>query len=147
MIKCTISIKEESMNYYVTIYSILFNDNNEFLALQYRDGKWAFPGGHLENGENWNKAILREIKEETGIDKDEIFIKLPIHIDTWTYGGKNYFGSVLLGKTCIKKIELSEEHLRYKWVDKITCRELTPKYDSFFEIVEKAYDLIFSYED
>ena len=30
-------------------------------------GKWAFPGGFVEYGEDPERAVLRELKEETGV--------------------------------------------------------------------------------
>jgi len=30
------------------------------------EGEWSFPGGHVELGESWEKALLRELEEETG---------------------------------------------------------------------------------
>lgn len=30
-------------------------------------GTWGFPGGHLEYGETFESAAIREVKEETGI--------------------------------------------------------------------------------
>lgn len=34
-------------------------------------GKWEFPGGKLEQGESGESALVREIKEEVGLDIHE----------------------------------------------------------------------------
>ena len=34
----------------------------------YYGGKWVFPGGKVEKGEDVIKAMLRELKEEVGVD-------------------------------------------------------------------------------
>src|SRR3989338_9703935 len=34
--------------------------------------EWSFPGGHIEFGETIAQAAIREVKEETGLDVDEI---------------------------------------------------------------------------
>ncbi len=31
------------------------------------DGTWSVPGGHLEQGESWEKTAKREVEEETGL--------------------------------------------------------------------------------
>jgi 8-oxo-dGTP diphosphatase len=54
---------------------ILLNDQNAVL-LQLRDNKptipypnmWAIPGGHIDKGETPLECILREVKEELGIE-------------------------------------------------------------------------------
>ena len=30
-------------------------------------GGWSFPGGHVEQGESWAEALVRELREEVGI--------------------------------------------------------------------------------
>lgn len=61
-----------------TVLAYIFNDKDEILML-YRnkeendinEGKWMGVGGHLEKGETKDDALIREIKEETGLDVKE----------------------------------------------------------------------------
>lgn len=36
--------------------------------MPYRPGSWDLPGGHLALGESFERCLLREIEEETGLD-------------------------------------------------------------------------------
>jgi ADP-ribose pyrophosphatase YjhB (NUDIX family) len=38
------------------------------LLVKTRNGGWVYPGGQVEVGENLMDALVREIKEESGID-------------------------------------------------------------------------------
>lgn len=35
-------------------------------------GTWCAPGGHLESGESWEKCARREVREETGLEIENI---------------------------------------------------------------------------
>lgn len=47
-------------------YGIVVHDNKILLTKQY--GKYEMPGGGVDLGEEPNDAVVREIKEETGIE-------------------------------------------------------------------------------
>ena len=42
-------------------------DAVRYLLVKDRFGRWTFPKGHIEAGENAEEAALREVAEETGI--------------------------------------------------------------------------------
>ena len=47
---------------------VLMN-HDSVLLLQYPQGHWSFPKGHVEDGEDHHTTARRELKEETGISK------------------------------------------------------------------------------
>ena len=50
---------------------IVKNDNNQILFI-YRRGKWDLPKGKAEKGESIKETAIREVIEETGIEKLKI---------------------------------------------------------------------------
>ena len=55
------------------------------------EGCCQLPGGHVEDGETLIQGVIREIKEETGIELDEFEINKPFY--EILYYIKNYQGS------------------------------------------------------
>lgn len=46
-------------------------ENNKVVVMDRKNDDWpgiTFPGGHVEIGESFSDAVIREIKEETGLD-------------------------------------------------------------------------------
>lgn len=50
--------------------AIIIRDNNVLLMHRRKDGDeyWTFPGGGVEEGENWETTVVREVKEETSLN-------------------------------------------------------------------------------
>ena len=61
------NIQEEPSIKKMKARALLINSSNEILIANY-GGVFLLPGGSIEKGEDPNLAIIREIKEETGID-------------------------------------------------------------------------------
>ena len=62
-------INKDYENVVTRVKAIIINSKEEIL-LGYSYYEYQFPGGHVEEGENLNFALKRELKEETGLDYD-----------------------------------------------------------------------------
>ncbi|MFF0451275.1 NUDIX domain-containing protein [Streptomyces sp. NPDC004609] len=45
-------------------------------AIEPRAGRVALPGGFIDFGEDWRHAVVRELREETGIEADQADVRL-----------------------------------------------------------------------
>lgn len=56
------------------VCSAVVRDTEQRVLLTRRadNGKWCLPGGHLESGESVTEGIVREVKEETGLDVEVV---------------------------------------------------------------------------
>jgi ADP-ribose pyrophosphatase YjhB (NUDIX family) len=53
----------------VACSAAVFDSNRQLLLTRRTDNqKWCLPGGHLESGESVTEGVVREVKEETGLD-------------------------------------------------------------------------------
>jgi putative (di)nucleoside polyphosphate hydrolase len=72
------SIDKTKLPYRKAVTGYVVDKNNYFLLLQnihYQKNHWRPPGGGINEGEDPEKALLRELKEELGTDKFEIIAK------------------------------------------------------------------------
>ena len=77
------------------------------LFLKKSDETWELPGGHLNVGENFKAAGIRETLEETGIKISKLKLIMKQH-DFRLY----------VSRPKVIKVRLSDEHTDYKWVNR-----------------------------
>src|SRR5215212_11975083 len=59
----------------VTAGAVIFNDRREVLLLKHRfraGSGWGLPGGFMEKGEQPIDALRRELREEIGMEVDDV---------------------------------------------------------------------------
>ncbi len=110
-------LKEHSAG--IVLYRSEDNSSNMILLLHYGNGHWDFPKGNIEVNETQIQAAVRELEEETGINR---FRLVPGFKETLVYNYKKKSEQVAktvtfyLGITTISKVVISSEHIGYVWL-------------------------------
>lgn len=112
----------------------------EILIVQRADhcsspGTWSGPGGKLDPGEDFDTALMRELKEEIGIDVSPYKKEVLFH-KYFYFLGKNIeikFYKVLLNQK--PNITLNNEHQDYLWIDpqEALSMNLTEDFDTILK--------------
>lgn len=103
-----------------TVGAIIFNPENKVLLC--RSSKWGnkyvFPGGHIELGEKMEDALIREVKEETGLDIFDIqLISLQEAVYSDTFEAKKHFIFIdFICRTESSEVTLNDEAEEFAWV-------------------------------
>lgn len=100
-------------------------------------GKWSIPGGLVELGETLEQAVIREFKEETGLDVEASeYIDAVDNIDRDETGRVRYHFVIV---DCLVRLRGGEpragsdaEELEWVALDEVEDHELTKTFRLFF---------------
>jgi 8-oxo-dGTP pyrophosphatase MutT (NUDIX family) len=138
----------------ITTNSFIFYENKLLVVYHKKLGIWLHPGGHVGENESFLEALIREIKEEVGLDVEIISNKKfktnkyehvkeePTPFRVSVSVNKSAIRLDYVAKTNTNKITLQEQELLdYKWINEEEINELntTPL---FKEIAHEAFKVI-----
>ncbi len=131
----------------VVAKAVIQNESGEVLLLrrvetdERRPGEWDFPGGGVEDEEELQAGVIREIQEEAGLKVDEVAL---VYAATEAKPDNSSVTKLLFaGKVSVDAVTLSFEHDDYKWVDVETA--LTEFPHPFYSVGlahAREYDLL-----
>lgn len=84
-----------------------------------QEGRYHVPGGRIEIGENFEAALQREVREETGLTVD---IVMPLYVGEWRPVIKGVPHQIIATFLVCRlsseaEIVLSDEHDAYEWIE------------------------------
>ena len=89
-------IDDEIESKVTRVKGLIINSKGKIL-LAHNNNTYQFPGGHLEDDEDMDSCIIREIKEETGISvevKEEPFLCIKTYDNDYFGTGKKVLNSI-----------------------------------------------------
>lgn len=126
--------------------AVVFLKSSEvkYLLLRYGAGHWDFVKGNVEPKESEKDTVIRELKEETGIDDARFINDFREKIEYfYRRQGTTVHKEVIffLIETHTEQVRLSFEHVGYTWLDYSNAlKKLTFK--NAKDVLQKAHELL-----
>jgi len=103
-----------------TVGAFIFNQAGELLLLKSHKwpGQYVVPGGHIELGERIEEAVIREVKEETGLEVYDLkFILFQEFIyDPSFWKPRHFIFFDYACRTESTEVQLNDEAEEHAWV-------------------------------
>lgn len=116
----------------------IFEKEGKFLFLEEPDHRWELPGGKVEKGHSHKETLMKELKEELGLND----VKIGELVYSWKLISNKYNLPREYTVLCFaarfprnQKIKLSDEHINYKW---LTIKEID-KLNAFQEFKDTIH--------
>jgi 8-oxo-dGTP pyrophosphatase MutT (NUDIX family) len=125
--------------------AVIVNSDNKILLLKrakikdiWMPEKWALVGGRIEKGETPQKAVEREITEETGLTIDKFIKTFAIHRNPGSI--EHIFACRYDGDPT--DITLNEENTNYGWydIDEMNYLDIVPHLIEYITLSFKKYE-------
>lgn len=114
--------------------------NEILLTKSKQDGYYFLPGGHIENNESPEQALIREIKEELNIDIPLSELKFISEFEnSWINknGDNHEVNYVYLNQPDNKFDTISQEdHIDFEWIPKTRLNEIDLRPEQIKEIIK-----------
>lgn len=133
------------------VVAVVTNDEGKLLIAQRRDlntlnadGKWEFVGGHIEFGEDPETAVIRETKEESGLDVEVVRLLPKVYTNMWTRDDGDQWHILLLSYHCrvtggrlhTENFDKKISALKFISVDELKDYDKLPRVDEIAELLK-----------